>query len=218
MTRKWFALAILMLSFIWGGQGQGQATAAKNFDLPEGGKLQVLVFYQDGAAAEIQVVSEKETDVDLYVKDAKGRTIAKDVAPGKDCKAQFTAGETNIYEVIVVNLGPGANRSTLRHNGREIIFKTIELEPFSLREEEKKSFFVSFPAGKPAAAWVTSVKKTDVDLFIYDKDNNPVVADARIGKDCYVTWVPKETQVFRVEVVNLGPGENRCTLKHTVEK
>ncbi len=218
MARIWLGLMALVLPFVWCGRGLGQPASPKVFDLPEGGKMQVLVFFQAGAQAEIQVASDKDTDVDLYVKDAKGRSVAKDVTPGKDCRVQFTAAQTNIYEVIVVNLGPGANRSTLRHNGREIVFKTVELEPFLLREEEKKSFLVSFQAGKPAAAWVTSAQKTDVDLFIYDKDNKPVAADTRIGKDCYVTWAPKETQVFRIEVVNLGPGDNRCTLKHTGQK
>ncbi len=95
-------------------------------------------------------------------------------------------------------------------------------ETFSLRSGSGVVRFVTFQAGTPVRIWVTSETISDVDVFVFDEKGTLVVADEGDSKDCYVTFVPKTTQRFRIEVQNrirLEPYlqarniDNRCTLK-----
>ncbi len=90
---------------------------------------------------------------------------------------------------------------------------------FDIRAGEKKTFNISFPAGKKAEIWITSERLTDIDIFVFDAANRKVAQDVAFNKDCYVTFVPTQTQTYRIEVVNvnmggmLPVGNNRCTMK-----
>lgn len=97
---------------------------------------------------------------------------------------------------------------------------------FGLRSGESREFFIEFPAAKEAHIWVTSKEDSDVDLFVYDRNNRLVVSDTRFDKDCHVSWHPDRTQTYKVVVANRvlvgGPVGNRnrsnnCTLKHFPE-
>ena len=52
------------------------------------------------------------SDVDLYVKDRNnGQVVAADVRIDANCFVTFVAPHDGDYEVFVINLGPGSNRS-----------------------------------------------------------------------------------------------------------
>jgi hypothetical protein len=72
---------------------------------------------------------------------------------------------------------------------------------------------LTFPAGKEAAVTVRSEKKTDVHLFVYDDAKKVVAKDDSPGPTCDLTFTPKEAGSYTLEVRNLGPGDNRSTLK-----
>jgi hypothetical protein len=65
---------------------------------------------------------------------------------------------------------------------------------------------------------VKSVKKSDVNLFIYDAKKKLVAKDDSPGPDCEVSFTPKKDGELTLVVRNLGPGKNRSTLKVKVSK
>jgi hypothetical protein len=84
---------------------------------------------------------------------------------------------------------------------------------FDLKEKGKASITLIFAAGKEATITVRSDKKSDVNLFIYNADKKVVAKDDSEGPSCDITWTPKEAGKYTLQVVNLGPGANRSTLK-----
>ncbi len=94
--------------------GKAEDFKGKTFDLKEKGKASCTLAFPAGKKATITVKSEKKSDVNLFVKNADGKVVKKDVSPGPDCDLTFTPKEAGNYTLEVVNLGPGENRSTLK--------------------------------------------------------------------------------------------------------
>jgi hypothetical protein len=207
----------LALSISHGGQTQDSDGPGVSFSLRPKESFVIHVFFQAGKKAEIKVDSEKNTDVDLFIQDPadKYKLVASDEKLGKDCHVIFTPGKSQFYRMTVINLGPGDNRSKLTYTGA---LKVPTLEPLTLKEKESVTYQITFAPNKPAAICVDSEKDGDVDLFVYDEAGKKVVQDERISKDCFVTFAAEGTGLYRVEVVNLGPGDNRCIIRHTGEK
>jgi hypothetical protein len=84
---------------------------------------------------------------------------------------------------------------------------------FDLKANDKAAITLTFPSGKEASVTVRSDKKTDIHLFVYNADKKLVAKDDSPGPSCDLTFTPKEAGPFTLEVRNLGPGENRSTLK-----
>jgi hypothetical protein len=99
--------------------------------------------------------------------------------------------------------------------GRAEAFKG---KTFKLKEKGEASIILTFPAGKKASITVKSTKKSDVNLFIYDADKKEVAKDDSPGPDCAIDYTPKDGGKLTLTVRNLGPGENKSTLKVKVEK
>jgi hypothetical protein len=75
----------------------------------------------------------------------------------------------------------------------------------ALRTEE---YTASFRAGQLAEVAVAGNGYTDLDLYIYDENNNLITWDENYGDNCYVRFVPKWTGLFKVRVVNRGKTGN----------
>jgi hypothetical protein len=84
---------------------------------------------------------------------------------------------------------------------------------FDLKDKGTAAIMLTFPAGKEASVTIRSDKKTDVNLFVYDAAKKLVAKDDSPGPSCDLTFTPKQAGPFTLEIRNLGPGENRCTLK-----
>jgi hypothetical protein len=82
---------------------------------------------------------------------------------------------------------------------------------FKLKEKGKGHVTLVFPAGKTFAITVKG-GKADVNLFIY-AGKKVVAKDDSPGPECDLKFTPKAAGTYTLEVVNLGPGDNRCTLK-----
>jgi hypothetical protein len=187
----------------------GKFTPVKGIKLPEKGKAFFQAIFPAGQEAEAWVESAKETDVDLYVFDKDHKLVAKDITVGKDCHVTWTPKRGEVYEMVVINLGPGDNVSRLKCS-EAINPYHRSTKSFNLNQNQEKSFKVNLPAGKLALIAVRSEKETDVDLFVYDADDNEVAKDERVSKDAFVAFTPTEAKEYRVKVINLGPGENTC--------
>jgi hypothetical protein len=89
---------------------------------------------------------------------------------------------------------------------------------FDLKEKGKAKITLTFPAGKEATVTVRSEKKTDVNLYVYDAAKKVIAKDDSPGPSCDLKFTPKEAGKYALEVVNLGPGDNRSTLKVSLGK
>jgi hypothetical protein len=85
-------------------------------NLNQGAKDVRQLHFQAGRWVSIRVISDRQTDVDLYVYDQFGRQIVADDGPEKDCFVRFRVPATGMYRVEIVNLGPGFNRAVVRYN------------------------------------------------------------------------------------------------------
>ena len=89
---------------------------------------------------------------------------------------------------------------------------------FDVKEKGMVVVALTFPAGKEAVVTVRGEKKTDVHLFVYDAAKKVVVKDDSPGPNCDVKFTPKKAGTYTLEIRNLGPGDNRCTLKVEIAK
>jgi hypothetical protein len=89
---------------------------------------------------------------------------------------------------------------------------------FDVKEKGKAVIAMTFPAGKEAVVKVRGEKKTDVHLFVYDAAKKEVVKDDSPGPNCDVKFTPKQAGKYTLEIRNLGPGDNRCTLQVELAK
>jgi hypothetical protein len=84
---------------------------------------------------------------------------------------------------------------------------------FDLKADGRVAIVLDFPAGKTASITVRSEKKTDVHLFITDSAKKVVAKDDSPGPSCDLTFTPETGGKYTLEIRNLGPGDNRSTLK-----
>lgn len=115
----------------------------------------------------------------------------------------------------VLLAGARAEDDKATDGGKAEAFKS---KTFDLKEKGKAAITLEFPAGKQASVTVRSEKKTDVHLFVYDVNKKVVAKDDSPGPSCDLTFTPKTAGKYTLEVRNLGPGENRSTLKVTFGK
>jgi hypothetical protein len=190
----------------------------KAIDLKEKQAVSYKVTVPAGRMAEFWVESNKNTDVDVYVYDLQDKLVVSDTRVSKDCYVSWvTSKKEETYRIKIENLGPGENHCKLKFALKELK-DTVEVvkelpKVIDLKAKQKVAYHLELPADVFAECWVDSEKNGDVDLFVYDLQGGMVVSDIRVSKDCYVSWVPSRKQIYRIEIENLGPGENRSKLK-----
>lgn len=74
-------------------------------------------------------------------------------------------------------------------------------------------YTVTFIGGRVATVIVSGDGDTDLDLFVRDQFGNLVASDTGPGDDCVVTFIPRWTGRYTIEVRNLGDVYNRYVLR-----
>jgi hypothetical protein len=102
---------------------------------------------------------------------------------------------------------PGApgKKGVIADAGKLEDFKGKKLD---LKEKGEATFTLSFPGDKDVFIHVTSEKKSDVNLFVYDAAKKEVAKDDSPGPECTVAFKLKSPQKLTLVVRNLGPGAN----------
>ncbi len=108
--------------------------------------------------------------------------------------------------IIVVALLTRQRRGPTQHNRGTYIV--------NLQQNTSDFRTVRFVAGQPVTITVTSDHNSDVDLHVFDSRGHEVIRDIRPDRDCFVNFVAPRTDWYRIEVTNLGPGFNRCTIRY----
>jgi hypothetical protein len=83
---------------------------------------------------------------------------------------------------------------------------------FSVRARSTDQFTIAFTAGRLAEIALSGDGDTDLDLYVYDSNNNLIASSEDYTDDCYVSWVPRWTGTFIIKVVNRGGVYNRYVL------
>jgi hypothetical protein len=95
-------------------EGKAEDFKGKTFDLKEKGEAAITLTFPGRRRATVTVKSEKKSDVNLFVYDINKKLVTKDDSPGPDCEVTFGPSAAVKLTLVVRNLGPGANRSTLK--------------------------------------------------------------------------------------------------------
>ena len=74
------------------------------------------IWFEGGEPAEVVVIGDGDTDLDLEVVDKYGDVIASDTDPTDDCIVRFWPNRTATYTVRVKNLGSVYNRYYIETN------------------------------------------------------------------------------------------------------
>ena len=100
--------------------GFGLVTGAHAFDIGAGERKVFHIEFKQGQNVEIWITSDKNTDIDIFVFDAKGVKVAEDQRDFKDCYVSFTPQRTETFKIEVVNINRmsrlpvGPNRCTMK--------------------------------------------------------------------------------------------------------
>jgi hypothetical protein len=73
-------------------------------------------------------------------------------------------------------------------------------------------FNVTFRADEEATVMISGDNDTDLDFYIYDENGNLITSDTDSTDDCVLTFTPKWTGEFRIEVKNLGSVYNEYSI------
>jgi hypothetical protein len=79
----------------------------------------------------------------------------------------------------------------------------------SVQARSSDQFRLAFTGGRLAEILVSGDGDTDIDLYVYDANNNLIVSSEDYSDDCYVSWVPAWTGNYTIRVVNRGNVYNR---------
>ena len=71
-----------------------------------------------------------------------------------------------------------------------------------------KIYYVRFNGGYTAEVGLVGGSQSDLDLYVYDENNNLIVKDDDYTSECYVRWTPRWTGIFKIKVVNRGSAGN----------
>jgi hypothetical protein len=74
------------------------------------------------------------------------------------------------------------------------------------------SYKVVYIANDPAVVALKGDGDTNLELRVFDGNGNLIASDLDDGDGAVVTWRPKWTGTFTIEVVNLGPVYNNYGL------
>jgi hypothetical protein len=95
-------------------EGKAAKFKGKTFDLKEKGEAAILLTCKAGKEVTATTKGEKETDVHLFVYAENKKEVGKDTSPGPKCEVKFTPAKDGKFKLLVRNLGPGANKVTLK--------------------------------------------------------------------------------------------------------
>jgi hypothetical protein len=117
--------ALFALALAWGTRagedipkatdgGKAEKFKGKTFKLKAKGKAAITLSFPADKTFQLTVRSKRKTDVNLFVYDSAKKEVAKDDSEGPSCDIVFTPKKAGKYTLVVVNLGPGGNTSTLK--------------------------------------------------------------------------------------------------------
>ena len=163
----------------------------------------------------LQIFSENPTQALNATKD--GAAVDESKNEGKKAKVSFdydsvladakafADGDPNLL-ALIDNIGAeakGAQRGNINGPSRDYA---------AVNGNSYMDYTASFVANQLAEVLVSGDGDTDLDLYVYDSNGNPIASDTDYSDDCYVRWVPAWTGRYTIRIVNRGPVYNRFVI------
>jgi hypothetical protein len=74
------------------------------------GSVTYNITFEGGRPAEVAIIGDGRTDLDIFVYDANGRLVAQGIGPTDIETVRWTPPQQQTYRIVVVNLGNSPNR------------------------------------------------------------------------------------------------------------
>lgn len=163
----------------------------------------------------LQIFSENPTQALNATKD--GAAVDESKNEGKKAKVSFdydsvladakafADGDPNLLALIdnIDAEAKGAQRGNINGPSRDYA---------AVNGNSYIDYTASFVANELAEVLVSGDGDTDLDLYVYDSNGNPIASDTDYSDDCYVRWVPAWTGRYTIRIVNRGPVYNRFVI------
>ncbi len=163
----------------------------------------------------LQIFSENPTQAFKAYKE--GEAVDENKTDGKKAKVSFdyesvladakafADGDPNLLALIdnIDAEAKGAQRGNI--NGPSRDYSAVNGNSYI-------DYTASFVANELAEVLVSGDGDTDLDLYVYDSNGNPIASDTDYSDDCYVRWVPAWTGRYTIRIVNRGPVYNRFVI------
>ena len=117
-----------------------------------------------------------------------------------------------VLVIVVLAITASRRRPTARPMPRPVNVGGSYVVQLNPNVEDNRQ--VHFQAGTRVNISVISDFNSDVDLHVYDTAGNEVAFDTRPDPHCFVNFRVLVTGMYRIQVVNLGPGFNRSTVRY----
>ena len=95
--------------------------------------------------------------------------------------------------------------TTLRGAGGKVYVGEVALD----RSSQIK---LKFSGGEMAAVYVEGVGKGDIDLFVYDEDENLICVDTDTADAGLCKWIPEDDGVFILRINDTSPVQREYVL------
>jgi hypothetical protein len=121
--------------------------------------------------------------------------------------ATGTPNRSRVYLAVVLMIAGlifATSVSTLAQN--------LHLHSDVVRAYSTDVYHMTFIGREWEALVVSGDGSTDLDLYVYDENNNLIAKDDDNTDDCAVRFIPRWTGNFTVKVVNRGKYANTYTL------
>ena len=163
----------------------------------------------------LQIFSENPTQALNATKD--GAAVDESKNEGKKAKVSFdydsvladakafADGDPNLLALIdnIDAEAKGAQRGNINGPSRDYA---------AVNGNSYMDYTASFVVNQLAEVLVSGDGDTDLDLYVYDSNGNPIASDTDYSDDCYVRWVPAWTGRYTIRIVNRGPVYNRFVI------
>jgi hypothetical protein len=94
-------------------EGKGVAFKSKTYEMKEKGEVSILLSFSAGKEVTVTTDGEKQSDVHLFIYGEDKKEVGKDTSPGPKCEVKFNPKADGKFNLLVRNVGPGANKVTL---------------------------------------------------------------------------------------------------------
>lgn len=163
----------------------------------------------------LQIFSENPTQA--FKASKEGEAVDESKTDGKKAKVSFdyesvladakafADGDPNLLALIdnIDAEAKGAQRGNINGPSRDYA---------AVNGNSYIDYTASFVANELAEVLVSGDGDTDLDLYVYDSNGNPIASDTDYSDDCYVRWIPAWTGRYTIRIVNRGPVYNRFVI------
>jgi hypothetical protein len=115
-----------------------------------------------------------------------------------------TISKLSLCAAVVLSLSAGFSSASPPGGARHDVHQVLAYDT--------DVFYVTFRADEAAMVLVSGDGDTDLDLYVYDENGNLIANDIDATDDCVVSFTPKWTGSFRIEVKNLGSVYNEYSI------